>query len=108
MKPHFIDPDAALIDEVGSAAPWLRVQPERAPRDLMSDPAYLRARRIRLADRLRMEGGDPGELVEIDDAALYEEVLRLEREIGEAMTIRRAAPIQGLDEPFGGEPLAAE
>ncbi len=108
MKPHFIGPDAAIVDEVGDPRPWLRVQEARIKRDLMSDPAWLRGRRIRLADRLRMEGGNPGELVEIDDAALYEEVRRLEREIGAAMTKSRGTPIQGLDEPGVGEALAAE
>jgi hypothetical protein len=118
--------DAALIDGIGDVRRALRL----SLRGVMQDPAYLSGRVVRLAARLREEGGDPGVLVEsVDAAALYAEVLRLEGEIGAAMARKREAvmgldepglneamewlPIDGLDEPgvgetLGDEPMAAE
>ncbi|WP_437310119.1 hypothetical protein [Sorangium sp. So ce388] len=108
MKPHFIGPDAALVDEVGDPGPWLRLQQARIKRDLMSDPAWLRGRVQRLAARLREEGGEPGEVVTAEGtAALLAEVLRLEGEIGAALNRKRESVV-GLDEPGAGEALAAE
>lgn len=108
MGPSFGDPDdgrdAALLDGIGHAR-----QAERlSPRGLQQSPAYLRGRAERLAARLREEGGDPGVLVASEDAArLWDEVLRLEGEIREALARKREA-VAGLDEPGSGEPLAAE
>jgi hypothetical protein len=113
--------DAALLDGIGHMRLSLRV----SPLGLQQDPAYLSGRVVRLAARLREEGGDPGALVEsVDATALYAEVLRLEGEIGAALARKRDAvmgldepgldetaaglPIDGLDEPFGDEPMAAE
>ncbi len=101
---HFIGPESALIDGVGNIRQAMRL----SPRGVMQDPAYLSGRVVRLAARLREEGGDPGVLVEsIDAAALYAEVLRLEGEIGAVMERKREA-VAELDEPGVGEALAAE
>ncbi|WP_438029126.1 hypothetical protein [Sorangium sp. So ce233] len=111
MTSHFLGPTAALIDEVGSPYPWLRVAPARVPRDLMADPGWLRGRIRRLLARLEEEGVERAPVVvEPENAdALRVEMCRLERAIGAAMAFR-AAPeaVVGLDEPFGDEPIAAE
>lgn len=111
MTPHFLGPDAALVDEVGDPYLWLRVAPARAPRDVMADPAWLRGRIVRLSARLVEEGVERAPVVVEPDsaAALREEMQRLERAIGAAMAFREMPEmVDELDEPFGDEPMAAE
>ncbi|MGK3995002.1 hypothetical protein [Sorangium sp. So ce1024] len=111
MTPHFLGPDAALIDEVGDPRPWFRVQRERLKRDLMADPTWLRGRIVRLSARLAEEGVERAPVVVEPDsaAALREEMQRLERAIGAAMAFREMPEVvMGLDEPGVGEALAAE
>lgn len=110
MIPHFLGPDAAIVDEVGDARPWLRLQQARIRRDLMSDPAWLRGRIVRLAGRLEEDGVSLAAVVVEPESAerLRAEMRRLERAIGAVRARMTSEPVAGLDEPGAGEAIAAE